>query len=78
MSRFSPGQVVELQGSSISSSGETTVTLAAGLKGRVCRTMSQFCCVRFAELGCRRVRESRLILSSGNPPGCDVACTKRC
>lgn len=59
-----------------STRGGSPTRMDAGLKGRVChKFQSGFCCVRFEGIGCRKVHERHLAISSEPAPQCDASCS---
>lgn len=80
MSTVHEGQRVKLINKSVSIAGGEPTILAEGLVGRVCRVYPSgiFCCVQFRNVGCRKVRQDRLISTNESAPACERHCREGC
>jgi hypothetical protein len=63
----------------VSMAGGVSRIMAEGSKGRVCRDSGNgFYCVRFESLGCVRVGEGSIEVSTEPAPQCDSDCVQGC
>ena len=74
MATRTKSRAVPVSGSSIAEN-DVVKRRTGKLIGRVCKILDITCCVKFEEIGCRRVALDSLVLAEGNPPDCDPECT---